>query len=233
MRLRAIAVLGSFAIMGSCTVGCGQNERGASLPVNETATATRQEAAQPAAAAAAPTPEFRELTLPVGTELAVVLDTAVASDTSRREEPVSAHLAQGVVAEGTTALPAGSSVTGLVTSAVRSGKVKGRAQLALRFDSVAPKGEAERYDIVTSPVSRTARSTERRDAAEIGLPAIGGAVVGGLVGGKKGAIIGGAAGGGAGTAVVLNQRGEEVRLGPGATFRVRLEKPLTVRVPRT
>ena len=65
---------------------------------------------------------------------------------------------------------------------------------------------------------------------EIGIPAAGGAVVGGLIGGKKGALIGGTAAGGAGTAVVLNQRGKEVRLGRGAPLILRLSEPLTVRV---
>ena len=39
-----------------------------------------------------------------------------------------------------------------------------------------------------------------------------------------------AAGGGAGTAVVLNQRGEEVRLEKGAALTLRLTQPLTIRV---
>jgi hypothetical protein len=59
----------------------------------------------------------------------------------------------------------------------------------------------------------------------IGLPAAGGAIVGGLVGGKKGAGIGALTGGGAGTAVVLSTRGRDVRVGRGATLRVRLTAP--------
>jgi hypothetical protein len=65
---------------------------------------------------------------------------------------------------------------------------------------------------------------------EIGIPAAGGAVVGGLIGGKKGAVIGGAAAGGAGTAVVMNQRGQEVHIGKGAALTLKLTEPLTVRV---
>jgi hypothetical protein len=67
---------------------------------------------------------------------------------------------------------------------------------------------------------------------KIGAPAAGGAIIGGIVGGKKGALIGTAAGGGAGTAVVLSTRGKEVRLSRGAVLKLRLSEPLTVRVRR-
>jgi hypothetical protein len=54
------------------------------------------------------------------------------------------------------------------------------------------------------------------------LPAVGGAIIGGLIDGKKGAAIGAGVGGGAGTAVVLTTRGKEVRLGRGAVVSIRL-----------
>src|SRR5438094_8833558 len=66
----------------------------------------------------------REVTLPRGTVLPVVLDTAVGSDISRVEQPVSAHLARAVVIRGETVLPRGSAIAGLVSDAARSGKVK-------------------------------------------------------------------------------------------------------------
>ena len=80
-------------------------------------------------------------------------------------------------------------------------------------------------------MSRQAPATKSKDAAIIGLPATGGAIVGAVTGGKKGAAIGAAAGGGAGTAVVLSTRGKEVRLGRGYQVGVRLLAPITVRVP--
>jgi hypothetical protein len=180
------------------------------------------------------TGSVRHVTLPAGTQLPLVLDTSVGSDISRVEQPVQAHLAQPVMVSGTTALAEGSTVTGVVTDATQSGKIKGRAHVSLRFDTVVPSraaGDAEHYRIDATPVGRTAASTTKRDAEEIGLPAVGGAIVGGIVGGGKGAAIGAAAGGGAGTAVVLNQRGKEVRLGRGARLTVKLVEPLTVTVP--
>jgi hypothetical protein len=108
--------------------------------------------------------------------------------------------------------------------------VKGRAHVAVRFDSVTPRGENDRYRMRTTSVGRMAPATKRKDALEIAAPAAGGAIIGGLVGGGKGAAIGAAAGGGAGTAVVLSTRGKEVRMPKGSVLRLRLTEPLTVRV---
>jgi hypothetical protein len=170
------------------------------------------------------------VTIPAGTSLPLVLDTGIGSDISRVEQPVHAHLARAIVVRGETVLAQGSPVSGVVTDARRSGKVKGRAHVAVRFDTVTPRGVDERYRIRTTAVGRTAPATKKKDALEIGAPAAGGAIIGAIVGGKKGAAIGGAAGGGAGTAVVLSTRGKEVRLAKGAVLTVRLAEPVTVKV---
>jgi hypothetical protein len=183
-----------------------------------------------AASAQAPSAGWREITIPAGTSLPVVLDTSVGSDISRVEQAVNGHLARAVRVNGVTALSAGSAISGVVTDATRAGKVKGLAHVAMRFSTLTPRGDSESYRIQTRVVGRTAPATKKDDALKIGVPAAGGAVVGALVGGKKGAAIGTAAGGGAGTAVVLSTRGKEVRLGRGATVLVRLAQPLTVRV---
>jgi hypothetical protein len=175
-------------------------------------------------------PETREIAIPAGTQLPVILDTGVASDTSRAEAPVHAHVSRAVIIGGTTVVPEGSRVDGTVTEARRSGRVTGLAHLAVRFHTLLPRGQDERYSIDTGPVARTAQATKKKDAFEIGAPAAGGALIGSLVGGKKGALIGTAAGGGAGTAVVLSTRGKEVRLAAGTPLTLRLVRPLTVRV---
>ncbi len=170
-----------------------------------------------------------EVTLPAGTRLVVLLDTPVGSDTSRVEQPVDAHLARPFVLRGMTVLPAGTRVSGVVTDATQSAKVKGRAHVAMRFTTLTPNG-GERYNIRTAAVGRTAEGTKGKDAAEIAAPAAGGAIIGALLGGKKGALVGTAVGGGAGTAAVLSTRGKEVHLGRGATLTVRLTAPLTIHV---
>jgi hypothetical protein len=136
------------------------------------------------------------------------------------------------VINGHAVLPQGSRVSGVVTDATRSAKVKGLAHVAVRFDTLVPAGEDQRYRIRTTAVGRTAPATKKKDALEIGAPAAGGAIIGGIIGGKKGAAIGTAAGGGAGTAVVMSTRGKEVRMGKGTVLTLRLAEPLTVRGKR-
>ena len=179
------------------------------------------------AAVPAPPPD-RVVTLPAGTILRVVLDDAIGSDTSRIEQPVRAHVARAVAVRGETAVREGSLITGVVTDAVQSAKVKGRARIAVRFNTLTPRGTDQRYPVQTATVARVAPGTKRDDALKIGLPAAGGALVGALLGGKKGALIGTAAGGGAGTAVVLSTRGKEVHLPRGTLLTVRLARPLTL-----
>ena len=181
-------------------------------------------------AARPPIATFREVTLPEGTPLAVRLDSAVSSDSSRVEDPIEATLTDAVIVDGTVVLPAGSVVRGNVAAAEPSGKVKGRASLALRFSSVSVAGRDERYPIAAR-VDRMAPATTGEDAAKIGIPAAGGAILGGLIGGKKGAAIGTAIGGGAGATVVLSTSGQEIRLPRGTVLSLPLDRAVDVRVP--
>ncbi|MGE5813850.1 MAG: hypothetical protein ACM36C_05135, partial [Acidobacteriota bacterium] len=164
----------------------------------------------------------REVTIPAGTVLRLRVTRGFGSDLSRVEDPVTATLARSVVIGGRTVLPAGSRASGYVSDATRSGKVKGRGRIAVRFTRIVPATESETYRMRTRPWVAVAPATKKKDALMIGAPAAGGALVGALVGGKKGAGIGAAAGGGAGTAVVLTTRGKEVRVGRGAILAVRL-----------
>jgi hypothetical protein len=225
-----IATISAIVLATSTVVGCGQpaHETKGGAEANESANSTASKPAEPERADA-----WHDVTIPEGTTLALVLDTPVASDSSRVEDPVSAHLARAIVVDGMEALPAGTTVSGVVAEATRGGKVKGRAQLALRFDEIAPQGSDDRIAISAPSLRRMAPSEKKKDAAKIGIPAAGGAIVGGIVGGKKGAVIGGAVGGGAGTAVVLTDRGQDVRLGKGAPLTLRLTEPIVVRVKAT
>jgi hypothetical protein len=197
---------------------------------DRSAPATSAQAADQSSAVGTAGSGVREFTLPPGTLLHVVLDTSVGSDTSQPEDAVRAHLQQPVIEDSVTVLPEGSRVGGVVTSAVRSGKVKGLAHVAMRFDSIAPRNEAERYQMQTQAVGRTAPATKKKDALEIGGGAAGGALIGALIGGGKGAAIGAGVGAGAGTAVVLSTRGKEIHVPAGAPLSLRLTEPLTVRV---
>jgi len=173
--------------------------------------------------------DLREVTIPAGTTLRLTLQSAVASDSSRVEDTVRAELRQPVSVDGTQVLPTGTEVVGAVTDVKRSGRVKGRALVAYRFNSLRAAGE--RYDIRTTQLSHQAAATKGEDAKKIGIGAGAGAALGAIFGGGKGAAKGAAIGGGAGTGVVLATRGKEVHLGPGATVTTKLTAPLTVRIP--
>jgi hypothetical protein len=220
MRMRAAAVTAAAAI----AIGATVNLTAGAAPNHETATyATANHEA-------AGRSEYREVTIPAGTVLPLRLTSSVGSDTSGLEDAVHAQLRRTIVVRGIGALPAGSAVSGYVTEAKQSAKVKGRARVGFRFNTISARGES--YRVSTSSVVRQAPGTKKKDAAKIAIPAAAGAIIGGIADGKKGAAIGTAVGGGAGTGVVLATRGQEVRLGRGAAVSVRLLRPLKVLVPR-
>jgi hypothetical protein len=234
-----------FVIVAALAMGCEQGTPQAGPEGNGAATEGAQSSNSAAAgdtaaikepstfdklkAAVSREPAYKEVTVPSGTPISLTLDTAVGSDTSRIEDPVRAKVSKTIVIDGVTAVPEGAEVVGNVTGAERSGKVKGRASLSLRFNRLTAWDET--HEISTARISRQAEATKGEDATKIGVGAGAGALIGAIAGGKKGAAIGTAVGGGAGTGVVLATRGDEVRLGAGAALRTTLEEPLTVRIP--
>ncbi|RPH62027.1 MAG: hypothetical protein EHM89_06260 [Acidobacteria bacterium] len=200
--------------------------------------ATRSVGSSPANTGAAPSaavppvppqPQFRELTIPAGTRLSLTLSTSVASDTSKVEDAVRARLAKPVMIDGVEAMPQGAELVGSVTEAERSGRVKGLASVAFRFQRLTAWDET--HDIQTARIARQAESTKKEDATKVGIGAGAGALIGAIAGGGKGAAIGGAVGAGAGTGAVMATRGDEVSLPAGTTVTTTLQEPLTVRVP--
>jgi hypothetical protein len=172
--------------------------------------------------------QYRDVTIPAGTTLPLVLTSALGSGASIVGDPVSAEFTRTVTVDGRDVWPAGTRVAGAVTEVDGSGRVKGRAMIAFRFTSLTVGGT--QYDVRTESVSHLADATKGEDATKIGVGAGAGAVIGGILGGKKGAATGAAVGGGAGTGVVLATKGQEVQLGPGSDATTRLAGPMTVRV---
>jgi hypothetical protein len=175
-----------------------------------------------------PEPVFLELTIPTGTTLSATLGTSLASDTSKVEDPVRATLKSPISVEGFELLPAGAAIIGHVTSAEPSGRVKGRASIGFRFNTVNLHGATEH--ISTETIVHEAAATKGKDATKIGVGAGLGAVIGGIAGGGDGAAKGAAIGGGAGTAAVLATKGDEVRLAAGTPLSIKLTAPLNIRV---
>jgi len=177
-----------------------------------------------APAPAPPGPTSHEVTVPTGTTMPLELLTAVNSETGTIGTEVRARLQEAIVLGGDTVIPNGATLTGTVTDVERSGRVQGRARLALRFTEVSFSGQRE--TLRTDPLTFEAEGTKKQDATKVGAGAGIGAVIGGILGGGKGAAKGAAIGGAAGGGAVLATRGKEVDLASGTALTATLAAPL-------
>ena len=191
-------------------------------------------AAQPSTAAAPhapepstpPEPKFREVTIPAETPISVTLETPVASNKNNVEDQVRGKLAKSIVVAETTVVPAGSELTGSILEAKESGRVKGKASVAFRFDRITIRGESHR--IQTARIAHEAGSSTKSDVKKGAVGAGAGAVIGGIAGGGSGAAIGAGVGG---AATLLATKGKEVELPAGTIVSTRLMESVRVLVP--
>ncbi len=213
-------------LLAGCLAGCqGPSFRETSAPAGKPAA----EAPPPTTAVVPPTPAPtpEPIVVPAGTTLSLVFESTVSSATAQVGDAVTARLGGDVKEGDAVILRAGSEVRGKVVSANRSGKVKGRAELQIEFNTIEVNGRS--YTIDTTSVAETATSDKGRDAKIIGGAAGAGAIIGGIAGGGSGALKGVVIGGAAGTGGVLLTRGKEVVFEQGSRHQVKLEKSLRLR----
>jgi hypothetical protein len=177
-----------------------------------------------------PAPTARPLPPPKrlaeGTALGLVLETTAASDKSQPGDAVVAKLASDLKDGDRVVVPAGAELRGEVLTADGSGRVKGRARLAIAFMKLVVEGKT--YDIQTSAIDVTAAAQKGRDAKIIGGGAAAGALIGAIAGGGDGAAKGAAIGGAAGGATVLATKGKEVVFAAGSKHTVTLKTAVTL-----
>ncbi len=178
-----------------------------------------------------PAPTFEELVVPASAVMGLQVQTAVSSERARVEDRVEARVTRDLSVDGRTAIPAGTRVVGSVTLVERGGKVKERARLGVRFHTLVMADGTER-PIRTEAILREGDSPTGESSRKIGGAAVGGAILGAIIGGKKGAIVGGATGAAGGTAVVMTGDRNAATLPVGAVVTVRLSSPLTVAVEK-
>ena len=142
--------------------------------------------------------EAAELIIPKGTTLHVRIDENVDTKRNRAGDQFHASLAEPVVLEGKTLVPKGTHFLGHVTESQSSGRMEGRAMIAVTLDSFH-LGDKD-YTVHTGSIDRVSTSHKKRNIELIGGGAGLGALIGGIAGGGKGALIGAGAGAGAGTA---------------------------------
>jgi hypothetical protein len=213
MTVRIHGVLIAAALLAGCQ---GSGSDSAVADGKAGASGKRATAARPPA----PRPTPAAVEIPEGTPLTLTLESSVSSAANHENDAVVARLAEDVRVGEKVIVPAGSEVRGRVTTALRSGKVKGRARLALTFDTLVVKGKE--YPIEATGVDITADPSKKKDAIIIGGGAGAGAIIGAIIGGKKGAAIGAGIGAAGGTGAVLTTRGKEVELPAGQGIAIKL-----------
>jgi type IV secretory pathway VirB10-like protein len=176
-------------------------------------------------------PVYEEIVLPSTSVIGLELETSLTSERARVEDRVDARVTRDVYAAGRLAIPAGSRVIGAVTLVERGGKVKERARLGVRFHTLVLAG-GRQVDLRTETIYREGESPANDSSKKIGGAAIGGAVLGAILGGGKGAIAGGAAGAAGGTAVVMAGDRKPATLPVGSVVTVKLSAPVTLEVER-
>jgi hypothetical protein len=179
------------------------------------------------AEAPAPEPRYEEVVVPAAVVMGLRIETAVTSERAQVEDRVEARVTRDVSADGRPAIPAGSRVIGAVTLVERGGKVKERAKLGVRFHTLVLADGTE-LPIRTEAILREGDSPAGESGRKIGGAAVGGAILGAIMGGKKGAIVGGATGAAGGTAVVMAGDRNAATLPVGTVVTVRLSAPLTI-----
>lgn len=189
-------------------------------------------------------PEAEAYTLAAGTRIAVTLKHAVSTRNARANDPVYAETSFPVVSNGRVVIPAGTYVQGVIQRSQRPGRIKGRGELVIHFNTlIFPSGYTLLLPGTIENVpgaEKTAmkdnqeggiesQGTKAKDAGTIATSTVAGAALGGVVGGSAaGAGIGGLVGAGAGVASVLLTRGPDVRLESGALVEMVLERAIVV-----
>lgn len=182
--------------------------------------------------------------IPRGAHVLLRMMNSVSTKTAQVGDYIYLRTATPIVADGRVLVPSDSYVQGVVSRVKRSGRVSGRAELAIRLETLTLAGGrtlkfAPRLTSVDAGAigqkvdaqeNTVQQSPEReRDAARIAILAGTGATVGGLADESwSGAGIGAGVGSAVGLATVLLTRGHEVELRQGSTLDVTIERPLVI-----
>lgn len=199
----------------------------------------------PAATAPADEPK-PAMTIPAGTRIPLSLKQAISTKTAREGDPVYAETSFPFVVNDHVVVPAGTYIQGKILRAQRGGHVKGRAELLIHFTSmIYPNGYtvmlggsientpgAEKTSMKDSEGTIRQDSDAGRKAKDAAEGATTGGVIGAVTGGGKGAGIGAGVGGVTGLAISMLSRGADVRLEPGTSIEMEIQREVTVDASR-
>ena len=178
-----------------------------------------------------PQREFVEVVVPAASVIGLQVQTSLSSERASVEDRVDARVTRDVLADGRVAIPAGSRMIGAVTLVERGGKIKERARLGVRFHTIVFADGTEAR-IHAEQIYREGEPPSGESARKIGGAAVGGAILGAILGGGKGAVLGGAAGAAGGTAATMAGDRNPATLPTGTIVTVRLTEPVTLDVEK-
>ncbi len=190
------------------------------------------------------------VTIPTGTRVLLQLINRVSTKNAAEGDQVYMQTAIETFVDGRLVIPRNSVVKGTITQVKRAGRVKGRAEIYVRFDSLTlpngvtrdflgrvgsvEGGGAEKLDKKEGKIQGD--TSKGHDAATIASTAAAGTSIGVIAGAAganshpvMGAGIGAAAGAAAGLATVLFTRGPDAVLERGSTLDMILDRQITFR----
>jgi type IV secretory pathway VirB10-like protein len=193
--------------------------------------ATPEPAPMPEMPARPAEPKFVEVVIPSSSVIGLQVDRSLSSETARVEDKVEARVTRDVMASGRRAIPAGSRMVGSVVLVDQGGKMKGAARLGVRFHTLV-LGDGSQVPLRTETIFRDGQSPGNESSRKIGGAAVGGAILGAILGGGKGAVLGGATGAAGGTAVVMAGGRNAATLPAGTILTAHVSGPVTMQVER-
>lgn len=158
------------------------------------------------------------LEIPSGSEVDVRLVTALTSDTAQVEDRVEGTTLIDLYRGNDLLIPAGSTLSGWVTSVNRASRTDRKGSLTLEFNRIRINNRT--YDTKAYVTQALESDGIKGEAGRIGAGAGVGAIIGGILGGVKGAVAGILIGGGG---VVVATEGKDVHLPAGTVLRVRFD----------
>ncbi len=188
--------------------------------------------------------------IPEGAHLLLRMQNSVSSRTAEPGDYVYLRTDSPLSVDGAIVIPVGSYVQGVVARVKRAGRVKGRAEMAIRLESITlPRGTVYRITPRVASVDsgengqaviddeNTVRqgSSVGQDISQVVVLAGSGATIGALVsrvsgsgGVLRGAGIGAGAGAAIGLATALATRGEPLELRQGMSLDVVFDQTVTL-----
>jgi hypothetical protein len=189
--------------------------------------------------------EERQFTVAPGTKIPLSMINSVSTKHAAEGDRIYLETVFPILVDGRIVIPPGSYVAGTVTQVKRPGRIKGRGELYVRFDSLTlPNGVTRDFrarmgaldgraseDLDKDEGKLRSEGNKSGDAQRVGEVAAAGASVGaisGSIAGRPGmgAGVGAAAGAAAGLVGVMLTRGPDAVLAKGTTLEMVLDRPL-------